>query len=55
MTTARKTEHGMVLCNEGRTLFIPTDDLPEVLLAGAELLQERSKNGNVTQLATRIK
>jgi len=50
MTTARKTDHGLVLCNQGRTLFVPTDDLPQLLLAGAELLQERSKSAKVAEV-----
>lgn len=49
MTTTRKTDHGLVLCSEGQTLFIPRDDLPHILLAGAELLQEQSKSDNLAQ------
>lgn len=47
MTTSRKTDHGLVVCSEGKTLFIPTDDLPGLLPVALELLQEKAENAKV--------
>lgn len=49
MTTARATDHGIVVCSEGKTLFIPRDDVPDLLLVGASLLQQTIHRDKVAQ------